>query len=199
MVTVPKRAAAPDPDAANAAFLEAETTWFNTVLKARMEIYFSESGQEYRDLLAELPPPPLRPDSSPYATAVRALGLEAAERLVLMLAYLPHVRPQALDLFFTRNKVTDRAFSEFGGVPGSSHAGFLPTAETALFLLAGDNLRARFQYQHLFRPDHPLYARGVLRLHHAHPEEPRLSAALQVTPEYAERLATGRAQATVQK
>ncbi|MFL5382006.1 MAG: ATP-binding protein [Longimicrobiaceae bacterium] len=189
--TAPALAAAPpDPIAASAACLEAETEWFRAVLDLRLRVHAGE--REPCDPLEALPPPPLPAGPSPYAAAVRALGLGAAERLVLILAYLPHVRPHVLDPFFIRNQALERPFTEFGGLPGGSHGGFLPTAETAVFLLAGDDLRARLRHQRLFHPDHPLHARGVLTLHHRHPEEPRLSAALQVTPEYVERLATGR-------
>jgi ATPase family protein associated with various cellular activities (AAA) len=173
-----------------AAALEAETEWFRAVLDLRLRVHAGD--REPCDPLEELPPPALDGRGSPYAAAVRALGLGPAERLVLILAYLPHARPHVLDPFFIRNQALERPFTEFGGVHGSSHAGFLPTAETAMFLLAGDDLAARLRHQRLFEPEHPLHARNVLALHHRHPDEPRLSAVLQVTPEYVERLSTGR-------
>jgi SpoVK/Ycf46/Vps4 family AAA+-type ATPase len=61
-----------------------------------------------------------------------------------------------------------------------------------MFLLAGDDLRVRLRHQALFDHRHYLYAQQVLRLELRHPEEPPLSAALQVTSEYRERLASGR-------
>ena len=173
-----------------AAPLEAEAAWFRAVLDLRLRIHAGD--REPCDALEVLPPPPLGAAGTPYADTVRALELDAAGRLVLVLAYLPHVQPHALDPFLVRNHALDRPFTEFGGVAGSAHAGFLPTAQTALFLLAGDDLGARLRHQRLFAPDHPLYARNVLALYHHHGDEPRLSAALQVTPEYVERLATGR-------
>jgi hypothetical protein len=174
----------------SAAFLRAEAGWFGAVLDLRLRVHAGE--REPCEALAVLPPPPLAGEGSPYADTVRALELGAAERLMLILAYLPHVQPHALDPFLIRNQALERPFTEFGGVAGASHGGFLPTAQTALFLLAGDDVGGRLRHQGLFRPDHPLYARNVLVLHHSHPHEPRLSAALQVTPEYVERLATGR-------
>jgi hypothetical protein len=173
-----------------AACIEAETAWFRAVLELRLRVHAGD--REPCDPLEALPPPPLAADGSPYASAVRGLGLGAAERLVLILAYLPHVRPHELDPFFIRNQALDRPFTEFGGVSGGSHGGFLPTAETALFLLAGDDMDARLRHQALFHPGHPLHARNVLRLAHRNPDEPPLAAALQLTPEYVERLATGR-------
>ena len=38
------------------------------------------------------------------------------------------------------NKNFDCPYTEFGGWKGLSHGGFLPTGETAVFLLAGDRV-----------------------------------------------------------
>ena len=50
-----------------------------------------------------------------------------------------------LDVFFTQNKETQRGFAEFGGLQGKAHSGFLPTVETVLFVLAGQDLNKRFE------------------------------------------------------
>lgn len=183
--------AAPVDMVANAACIDAEAEWFRAVLDLRLRLHAGEHPP--CEPLRVAPPPRLPRAGSPYADAVRALELDAAGRLVLILAYLPHLKPHLLDAFFVRNQALDRPFTEFGGFPGSSHGGFLPTAETAMFLLAGDDLGARLRYQSLFDAAHPLHARGVLDLHHRHPDEPRLAAALRVSAEHVERLSTGRA------
>ncbi|HVG46489.1 MAG TPA: ATP-binding protein [Longimicrobium sp.] len=175
---------------ANAACIDTEAEWFRAVLELRLRVHAGERPP--CGLEDAVPPPALPAAGSPYADVVRSLELNAAERLLLVLAYLPHVRPHLLDPFFIRNQALDRPFTEFGGYPGLSHAGFLPTGETAMFLLAGDDLDARLRHQPLFHPAHPLHAGGVLRLQHRHGDEPRLAAALQVAPEYVERFATGR-------
>jgi hypothetical protein len=175
---------------ANAACIQAETEWFRAVLDLRLRVHAGERPP--CDPLAQAPPPGPPAAGSPYADVIHALGLGAAERLLLVLAYLPHARPHLLDPFFIRNQALDRPFTEFGGVHGQSHTGFLPTGETAMFLLAGDDLDARLRHHPLLHPAHPLYAQGVLQLAPRHPDEPRLAAALQLSAEYVERFATGR-------
>ncbi|MCE9672077.1 ATP-binding protein [Myxococcus stipitatus] len=173
----------------NAAFLHEELAWFGQMLDLRLRQHAGEALP--RPFLDVHPPPPLAPPGTPYADVLRDFSLRPAERLLLALAFVPHVRPEALDAFFIRNQALDRRFTEFGGLVGASHGGFIPTGETALFLLAGDDLHARLAHRPLLHPDHPLFAHRVLRLERRHPDEPALSAALQLTPEYLERLTTG--------
>ena len=175
--------------AANAACLEREIAWFEQVLELRLKRHAGETPADETPLTTA---PPLEARASPYADLIRELDLGSAERLILILALLPHVRPHALDAFFIQNRVLERRFTEFGGLLGAAHGGFLPTGETAMFLLGGDDLGVRLSRLPLFGHEHPLQARGILRLDHRYPEEPLLAAALHLTPEYRERLTTGR-------
>jgi ATPase family associated with various cellular activities (AAA) len=173
----------------NAACLEREIAWLREILDLRLRRHAGEA--DAAEPLAALAPPPL-PPGAPYAELIRRLALGTAERLVLLLALVPHVKPDVLDVLFIQNRALERRFTEFGGVTGSSHGGFLPTGETALFVLAGDDLAARLRYREILGPEHPLSTENVLRLDHRHSDEPRLSAALQLTPDAIERLTTGR-------
>ena len=174
----------------NAVCIEQEIAWFRDVLQFRMRHHAGE--KDLPDPTALMEPPPLPDSGSSYAQVVFRLRLTPAERLVLVLAFVPHVQPSALDVFFIQNRALERRFTEFGGFAGVSHSGFLPTGETALFLLAGGDVGARLRFRALFDPDHRFFSENVLRLEQRSAEEPRLSGALLVTPEYVERLASGR-------
>ena len=62
----------------------------------------------------------------------------------LVLSLVPHIRPQLLDVFFTKNKNFDRKFTEFGGLRGGPDGDFVPTGETLAFILGGNDLAIRF-------------------------------------------------------
>lgn len=173
----------------NASFLELELNWFDRVLDARFRLHF-EKDCEHDDIRA-IVPPSLEGQASEYASLVDELGLGLDERLVLILALIPHIRPQLLDTFFVSNKNFDRAFTEFGGYQGRTHSGFLPTCETAVFVLAGNDLAKRFGIAHLFEPDHPLSARGILHIDHPYKGEPLLSGALRISGDYLARFTSG--------
>lgn len=176
-------------DRTNAAALERELEWFNRVLETRISLYFEQPGAG-GDIRA-IAPPELENDPSAYARLVREQGLGFDERIVLILALVPHVRPQLLDTFFIRNKNFDRGFTEFGGWKGNAHGGFLPTGETASFILAGSDLARRFELVRLFDTEHFFAQKGIIRLENHAGGEPFLSGALIIAGEYLQRLTTG--------
>lgn len=106
------------------------------------------------------------------------------ETIVLLLAIMPHIHPQALDLFFIQNKELDRPYTEFGGWKGTSHSGFLPTRETAAFLLSIDNPNSRSLVMQLFSKEHWFYKENILRLEGQGEGEPFLSGKLTVSEEF---------------
>ncbi|MDZ7589255.1 MAG: ATP-binding protein [Rubrivivax sp.] len=185
----PPPAAAADPRRANAAALEGELAWFEAVLQARLASYFSQAGAAPSP--PALAPPDLTADASEYAQLLRELAITPPERLVLLLALVPHLRPQLLDTLFVRNKNLDRGFTEFGGCKGKAHGGFLPTCETAAFLLAGNDLAQRLEAARTFAPEHAFRQRGLMRIEHDTPGEPAFSAALLPTTELLERVTSG--------
>lgn len=175
---------------ANALCLERELDWFSTVLETSLRLYFNQET-EYQDIYA-IPPPDLELHAeSEYAGLVREYGLSVDERLVLMLALVPHIRPQVLDTFFLRNTSFDRGFTEIGGWKGKSHGGFLPTCETAAFMVAGRNLQKRFELIRMFEQDHLFAQKGILRVEHQASGEPLFSGALLMSMEYLHRFTSG--------
>lgn len=177
--------------AANAACIDGEIAWFRQVLDLRFKAHVS--GDEGDDLLfADIEAPELADAPAPYADVVRQFRMNAAERLLLILAFLPHIQPAALDPFLTRNEPLQRRFTEFGGIVGSAHGGFLPTGETLMFLLAGRSTRVRLRYLSLLHSDHFFFRLGILRLDHQHTQEPPLSSTISMAAEFLDRLTTGR-------
>jgi AAA+ superfamily predicted ATPase len=177
-----------DRYALHAQALSQELDWLDALLNLRLEQHFQQHAQGFE----AAPPPPSLPPGSALAQLVAELHLDAAERAVLALALAPHLRPGVLDLLFVRNQNLDRGFTEFGGWKAQRHGGFLPTGETAAFLVAGDNLARRIALLDLFDPQHPLMARDILRLDcEAAGNEPQLSGALGVSAETLQRVQTG--------
>ncbi|MFX8922139.1 hypothetical protein ABTN04_18780, partial [Acinetobacter baumannii] len=83
-----------------------------------------------------------------------------------------------------KNSAYDRGFTEFGGVKGLNHSGFLPTGETVAFILSANDREARFSLLQYFNDGHYFRKHNILKPMIAQPEEPLLSGVLQMTPEY---------------
>ncbi|HET6255440.1 MAG TPA: ATP-binding protein [Puia sp.] len=158
-----------------------ELAWFEEVLDTRMKLYFNqECGYP---AIGEVTPPEHARGNGYYADFIRTYRCTPAERLVLMLALAPHVRPQLLDVFCIKNATYDKSFCEFGGLKGVTHGGFLPTGETAVFLLAGDDLAERMEAEKLFRASHYFFTQQMLQLQEAGSNEPYLSGGLSLSPD----------------
>ena len=113
-------------------------------------------------------------DGSALGTFIRDRLPPFDEYVVILLALAPHVRPTLLD---------------------SESRTFLPTGETAAFLLAGDDFEARFEVQRLFAPDHWFAREGIIRLEAAAEGAPILSGRLVMARDWVERFTLGSLQA----
>ncbi len=169
--------------------LENEINWFAKVLNSQFNSYFNLDEEAVP--VEAIEPPDHRADNSHYARIVKENGLGYRERLAIMLALMPHLRPHLLDIFYTKNSQFDRIFTEFGGFTGKRHAGFLPTGETLHFLLNKGALGKRFEVVQMLGFDGPLVQKDILRLERAEACEPLLSGALVVTDEFIHYLNTG--------
>jgi len=166
----------------NALCIDREFQWLSEVLSTRLQLYFRQVC-DY-DSILQITPPDLTNVASNYAQAVRHYPMSVQERLVLLLALAPHLKPQVLDPLFMKNTLYDRGYSEFGGILGQQHSGFMPTGETALFLLAGDDLQERIRLLGLFDESHFFFRHNILRLEAPVKQEPFSSGALSISQEY---------------
>jgi len=171
--------------------LERELEWLTRVLDLRFNVYFArEPRPGAPQTLAELPPPELGDSPSAYARLLRERPLELVERLALILALVPHLRPQLLDVFSVKNANFDRRFTEFGGVRIDDD--FEPTGETLAFILDGASLAARAAVWRLLEPDHPFVRHDLVRLVPPPRAASPMKAALRISPDLLGLLLTGR-------
>lgn len=158
--------------------------WFQRVLDVSIRLYFRQECD-----LSSVYDIPL-PKAGPLWKALLPEQVDPTfdEWMVLMLALMPHLSPQMLDIFFVHNKNFDRPYTEFGGWKGLSHGGFLPTGETAVFLLAGDRVERRLEVVRLFREEHWFHMYHVVGLEGAGNGEPFLSGQLRISEDFLYRL-----------
>jgi hypothetical protein len=166
----------------NAKSLAAELQWLNLVISTRMTLYWGKKG-DYNTIY-DIQPPDLNNDPSYYAQVIAHYNMNFDERIILILSLVPHLQPQLLDVFFVKNADYDRGFTELGGIKGKNHSGFIPTGETAAFILAANSLERRFHIIELFGEDHFFQKYKILRLVNSASDEPFLSGVLNIYTEY---------------
>lgn len=176
----------------NATELAVDLEWFRRVVDMRLRVHLT--GKTEPDDLRTFVPPDISQGKSVYADFVRHYRMNPAERLLLLLCLVPSIKPDLLDPFFLLNDKYDRGHTEFGGLKGQYHSGFIPTGETALFLAAGDNLESRFSLMELFSTEHVFFKHNILKLETSPEGEPFLSGALTISKELVEYFTLGKAQ-----
>ncbi len=163
--------------------------WLNAVLDERFKVYFDQNADQ--EIFSSIPAPELTDMDSPYVQTVRSYEMGVEHRVMLLLAMAPHIAPQLLDIFLTKNKLYNRGFTEFGGILGQNHSGMMPTGETIIFVLAGGDLEKRFRLMPLFAEDHYFFKHNMLKRFSQKREEPTLSNGITVSQEFLTRFTTG--------
>lgn len=142
--------------------LRQEIDWLEAVIAQCMVTYFLQEGHEKS--WVDIPLPDLSLVNCSYADVVKKWELDKYSRLALALCMTPHLRPEVLDVFFTKNQLYDRSFTEFGGIIAKEHNGFLPTGETLCFLVTVGQPELRYLVMELLHKDNVLMKEEVLHL-----------------------------------
>jgi ATPase family associated with various cellular activities (AAA) len=114
-----------------------ELSWLKKILKARI-LKIQDTNKETLTFLQEQPPS-IETSTSPYASLVREHQLGAAERLLLICSLAPHVAPELFTASLKKNESLDIQYPQLGGYIDSVFYTFVPTMQTVLHLLAGEN------------------------------------------------------------
>lgn len=116
--------------------------------------------------------PVLQDDDAPFTRFVQHRRLSVDEFVVLMTAFAPHLQPGLFDQVIAEFLPQGGDFPAIGGVKGTNTRVFLPTAETALFLLAGEDLQRRLEVQRIFGSQHFFVKERILYLEDLKQGEP---------------------------
>jgi AAA+ superfamily predicted ATPase len=148
--------------AENSVFIERELKWFSEVMNTRLKIYFNHETNF--STIDEIPAPDVDNIHCAYENFIATNDLNRVDRICLMLAFVPLLKPQLLDCFNIKNANIDQRFTEFGCMRGNQHNGLIPTFETLLFILSGDNISERLKYINYFNHQHLLFRNKMLNL-----------------------------------
>lgn len=163
--------------------LENQLTQLGELLRHRIQSYTNQVS------IDEEPPIEIAKD------LVSKLGCDSCEKeeyVLILMALAPHIRSGFFDEIIQKTLPQAGDFPQFGGVRGKQFRGFLPTGETALFILAGDNFEKRFEIQELFSEDHFFAKKRILWLEEPPVGEPKMCGKIIISQEYLDLLTLGK-------
>ncbi len=162
----------------NAQHIEKDLEWLTAILESRLRSFLNKTAQPG---LTKFPTVTLKSPVSIYQQFIKSFELNAEERIILLLALLPYVSPYLIEKSLAKFGIDNKQIPDIGGIRGSWHGGLIPTGETALFILAGDDLQKRFEYGLYFSPRHKFYTKNILKLEETNIYEPESSGAISIS------------------
>jgi AAA+ superfamily predicted ATPase len=120
----------------------------------------------------------------PVKKFIQEHTLDKDEAILLLIGLAPHAVPELFDTAIQEKLKTSGDFPEIGGVRGKNFRGFLPTGQTAVYLLAGDSLLRRKQIEQLFWSDKDLAKKKILWLEELPQGEPVMSGKITMALDY---------------
>lgn len=165
--------------------LSPEFRFLDKLIRYRLGAYFEEEQ-------ADPAIPGLEEFQLPLSSFLIKHQVSGLELTVLLIALAPHVQPDLFDSAIESKIKGSGDFPKIGGTRGKNFRGFLPTGETAIFLLGGDDIQSRFYIQQLFSADHFFAKNKVLWLEDVPPGEPAMSGRIILSADYLELLTTGK-------
>ena len=152
------------------------------VIETRLLIHFDQSTPY--DSIWDIPIPSLNGSEDLFTRTLNQWELSREDLLILLIAISPHIQPHFFDQIITKKLPQPGDFPQFGGVRGKQHRGFLPTGETVLFVLAGDDMSERFAIQQKMEDSILFSNKQILHIDQPEAGEPVTSGKLIISQDY---------------
>ncbi|WP_289659381.1 ATP-binding protein [Flavobacterium panacagri] len=171
--------------------LDNEMDWLQKVIDQVICSYLLQEGHENRWQDIPVPEPDAANENNVYYKKIIEWKLNLYERLCLALILAPQIKPEILDIFFSKNAMYDRGFTEFGGVVNKNHSGFLPTGQTLSFLITAVNPELRTELLKILSTSNILAKEQVLVLETSESNVPILNQMLSINERWLHYFITG--------
>ena len=130
--------------------------------------------------------PPVSKWDLPVKDFLQKMGLDKDEDIstLILIGLVPHALPELFDQPVHDKINAAEDFPEIGGVRGKNFRGFLPTGQTAVFLLAGNDWQRRIKVEQFFWSDKDLARKKILWLEQMEQGEPAISGRITMALDY---------------
>jgi len=170
----------------SATFIANQLEWFANVIDTRMKLYFDNecTYTSIKELANDK-------EEEQYMQLFKQ-SFSFEDKVLLWLCLAPVLKPQLLDYFYVKNQDIDSRFSEFGSFKSNQFNGLLPTFDTLLFILSGDDVTDRITQLNYFNRQHFLLARNLISLEAPSLAEPFTASVLVASNDLIELILSGK-------
>ncbi len=162
--------------------LDLSLKYLEDIFQLRLEAFFNNRPLTYPIQL--LPKPEWNGMRSSFTDFISNSELEDEAFIILLIALAPHIQPDFFDRIIQKYLPESGNFPKLGGVRSKNNRCFMPTGETAVFILGGDHLEDRFKIQQFFSQDHFFAKNQILWLEEVPESEPINSGKIIISREY---------------
>jgi hypothetical protein len=157
-----------------------ELQYLEQLIKFRLTKYFAPTADNPEPVIPEL-----NQWHAPLANFIWKNHFSREEAMLILIGIAPHIKPDLFDRAIESVLKDSGNFPNLGGVRGKNSRSFLPTGETALFLLGDDDLNKRLNVQGLlFGAEHVFSQKKILWLEELPSGEPAMSGKIIMSQDY---------------
>jgi hypothetical protein len=161
-------------------------SFLEETIKRRFQSFFSKDSSSFT-----YPDIKLAEQNTPLTFFLFTHKVNIEEYIILLLALSVHLHPSLIDTIIPQYLPNGGEFPEIGGVKGTNHRGTIPTGQTAMFIIAGNDINKRLQASYYFSPNHFFAKENILCLEPVKNGEPRMSGKIILQDEYVDLFTTG--------
>jgi hypothetical protein len=173
------------------AFLEASMDYLREVMVFQLKKYFNKgtSLASWEDIpFVDLD----QFSQNPFINFIKYFQFSQAEINLVLIALAPHIKSDFYDTLIQTQLPEAGDFPQLGGLRGKQYRGFLPTGETALFILGGNSMLRRFSILQLLDTQSFLVKNKIVWVDEPLAGEPAMSGQLILDKDYVELFTTGK-------
>lgn len=171
--------------------IESDLSWLDGLIKYQL-------GQASDELIHHIEIengilPPILSSDTYYGSWINSMQLSAVERGIIGIGLALHIRPNLFDPLLKAAKEFNYTETKIGGVIGAAQTPFIPTGETAIFLLTNGSVKERMIVVKTLSPDHWFFTKGILEYNYLEGYMPFTFHPFSLTKDFYELFTTGKA------
>ena len=135
--------------------------------------------------------PPIIPKGGFYSDNLHIWNPSAVERGLIVIGLALYFKPRIFDPLLKAAKDYNYTETRLGGIIGTAQTPFVPTGETAIFLLTNGSVEERMLVLNCLNQEHWLFEKGILMFEYKEPGLPITFQPIFLSSDYMEFFSKG--------